>query len=275
MKYVLLAFQFLTIIPIKTTWSISEKDIARSAIFFPIVGAFQGMVLSISCIVLNLFFSSSLTAGIIILFYVLQNGGFHLDGLADTCDALSVKSTGIKAHDIKKRLKVMADSATGAIGATAICLDIILKYLLIKELFVSTKQFNPYLTIFLIPVFSKWAMVFSMYLGKSAKSEGLGNLFSGNIKTLWLFIVIIITFSLYAASYLFISFTSQFINPFFIDNIKTLSTLFIASMICICIVCFLSVSLFTKRFGGLTGDNFGAIHEFSELIFPLIMLLSK
>lgn len=274
MKYIILAFQFLTIVPIKTGRSVSEKDIARSAMFFPFVGAFQGLILSLSCLILNLFFSSSLTGGIIILIYVLMNGGFHIDGLSDTFDALSVKSTGKKVYDREKRLKVMGDSATGAIGATAICLAMLLKYLFIKELFVAERQFNPYFMLFLMPVFSKWVMVLSIHLGKSARPDGLGNIFIQYRKITNLVLSTIFTvFLCFFLYFLFLMITSQFVNTPPGSHAAALSLFCIVEMAILCILCYFLVQRFTKRFGGLTGDNLGAIHEVSELIFLIIALL--
>jgi adenosylcobinamide-GDP ribazoletransferase len=276
MKYILLAFQFLTVIPVKTKWNVSEKDIARSSIFFPLVGAFQGIILSISCLILNLFLSSSLTSGIIILIYILLNGGFHLDGLSDTCDALSVKPTGDKEYDREHRLKVMRDSATGAIGATAICLAIFLKYLLIKEIFLAVRQFNPYFILLLMPVFSKWAIVLSMYLSKNARPDGLGSVFIQYGKRINLFFSTTLTLFLsFLPYFLFLIITSQIVNtpPGF--HIPALFLFCVVEMAMLCVTCQFLIRRFTKKFGGLTGDNFGAIHEVSEFIFLMIVLLWK
>ena len=274
MEWAFLSFQFLTIIPIKAKWSVSENDIARSAMFFPLAGAFQGLILSLSCLTLNLFFSSSLTGGIIVLIYILLNGGFHLDGLSDTCDALSVKSTGNKAYDREQRLRVMGDSATGAIGATAICLAILLKYLFIKELFVAGRQFNPYFMLFLMPVFSKWAMVLSMRLGKSARPDGLGNIFIQYGKaTDLVFSTIFTLFLSFFLYFLFLIITSQFVNTSPGSHMWALSLFCFVEIVILYVLCNLLIRWFTSKFGGLTGDSFGAIHEVSEFIFLMIVLL--
>lgn len=275
-EWAILAFQFLTIIPLKTKWNVSEKDIARSSIFFPLVGAFQGIMLSLSCLVLNLFFSSSLTSGIAILIYVLLNGGFHLDGLSDTCDALSVKSTGNTDYDRERRLAVMKDSSTGAIGATAICLAILLKYLFIKELFLSGRQFNPYFILFLMPVFSKWAMVLSMHISKSARPDGLGSIFMQYSKKINLFYSTFLTLFLSFFSYLlFLIISSPLSDSPAVSHTPALLFFCIAVMAIFYVICQLLVRWFTKKFAGLTGDNFGAIHEASEFIFLFIILLWK
>ena len=69
---------------------------------------------------------------------IVSNGGFHLDGLADTFDALSVKSSGDHAADRERRLRVMKDSTTGAIGVIAIVMTMLLKFLFLNNLFSSS-----------------------------------------------------------------------------------------------------------------------------------------
>ncbi len=41
----LLAFQFLTMVTVKVEGEIPEREIGRASAFFPIVGAFQGLML--------------------------------------------------------------------------------------------------------------------------------------------------------------------------------------------------------------------------------------
>ena len=40
------AFQFLTIIPIRTNREVSEKEVHNSVSFFPLIGALQGFFLA-------------------------------------------------------------------------------------------------------------------------------------------------------------------------------------------------------------------------------------
>ncbi|MBI3593260.1 MAG: adenosylcobinamide-GDP ribazoletransferase, partial [Nitrospirae bacterium] len=174
MKQLLLAFQFLTIVPINVRGNISEKEIARSAAFFPFIGAFQGILACMSAFLLLKVFPPEITSGLIILALLITNGGFHIDGLADTFDALAVKSKGAEETDREKRLAVMKDSSTGAIGVVAIAVAILLKFLFIRNLFASNSVFTAYSMLFLMPVFSKWIMIPAMYHGISARQDGLG-----------------------------------------------------------------------------------------------------
>ena len=98
---------------------------------------------------------------------------------ADTFDALAVKSSGDLANDKKKRLTVMKDSSTGAIGVVAIVMVILLKFVLLKNVLSFPVPLTAFLIVSFMPVFSKWIMVPAMHHGTSARNEGLGRLLIG------------------------------------------------------------------------------------------------
>jgi hypothetical protein len=131
MKRILIAFQFLTIIPIRIGGRLSENDISLSAVFFPLVGFVQGVVLAAAAFFSLKVFSPAVTSLLIMAVYLLSNGAFHQDGLSDTVDALSVKSTGDTERDREKRLAVMRDPTAGPVGVVAIVAAILFKYVLI------------------------------------------------------------------------------------------------------------------------------------------------
>lgn len=269
MKKILLAFQFLTIIPIKTTGEVSEKDIADSSIFFPLVGVFQGLLLSALSFMSLRFFSEGITAAFIIFIYLLTNGGFHLDGLSDTFDALSVKSTGNREKDIDKRLAVMKDSTVGPIGVAAICLMILMKYLLIREILVISPGIGKYLLIFLMPVFSKWAVIPAAYHGKNVRADGLGRIFLENLNTRHVFIST--GFLLAACLAAFFIYQRPVLAPPSVSSGFFVFLLY--EMLVIYLFCLFFITVLKGRFGGLTGDNLGAVHEISELVFLTAALL--
>jgi adenosylcobinamide-GDP ribazoletransferase len=270
LKPLVTAFQFLTIIPIKTKWDLSEKEICNSSIFFPLVGAFQGIVLVLVSFICLKVFSLEITAAIILVAYLFMTGGFHQDGLSDTFDAFAVKSSGNLARDREKRLQVMKDSTTGPIGVVAIVFTILLKYLLIKESLSFNAGPGKYLILFFLPIFSKWAMVSVMYGAKKAREEGLGRIFLDHTGIAQLSIA---TFLL-----LFVGFAGYFAihSPLFsfppIQGYCFISY-FLATIVLVWSVCLFLKHVFTARFGGLTGDSFGAIHEISEIVFLLFVNL--
>lgn len=262
MRELLLAFQFLTIIPIKVKGHISEKEMAQSAAFFPLAGAFQGLLALLSAFLFLKIFSPEITAGLIILILIISNGGFHLDGLADTFDAIAVKSTGDRETDIEKRLSVMKDSTTGAIGVVAIVFVILLKFLFIRNILSNYSIFTGYSIVFLMPIFPKWTMIAAMYHGTPARQDGLGRIFLSNVKintVVFSSLLVIVLYILTAELHLLKIYGTSNIIVFVVLS----ATLYIFSL--------LAVRFCTKRFNGLTGDNLGAISETSEILFLMVI----
>ena len=263
MKQLALAFQFLTIIPIRVKGDVSENDISRSAVFFPVVGAFQGLLAVCAASLSIAIFPAEIAGGLVVAGLILSNGGFHLDGLADTFDALAVKSSGNRTTDKEKRLAVMKDSATGAIGVVSIVVVILLKFLFVKELFIQTSAPLFLSLLFLMPVYSKWAMVPALYHGRPAREDGLGRLFMESTRTGAAF-----------SSFFLLTLISLLILLLFPGGSPTKAfELYLMLSVMLYLFSLLAVRFCANRFGGLTGDNFGAISEISEILFLMVALL--
>jgi adenosylcobinamide-GDP ribazoletransferase len=258
MKQVLLAFQFLTIVPVKVSGSVSEEDIARSAVFFPLVGAFQGLVIAGSAFLLTRLFAADITSGLLILISLICNGGFDLDGLADTADGMAVKSAGDQAEDRAKRLAAMKDSSTGSIGVLALILLILLKFLFIREVLQSFTTDISSALLFLMPVFSKWITLPAMYHGISARKDGLGKIFIEQVGAGTLLLSTAVMTGLFYMAAVF-----QLSGLSFISRLQ----FFFLIVLFFYAFSLISVRFFIWRFGGLTGDHFGALTEVSEPLF--------
>jgi adenosylcobinamide-GDP ribazoletransferase len=259
MRQMLLAFQFLTIVPVRVSGDITEKDVAGSAAFFPLVGAFQGILTAVPAYLLMKVLPADIAAGLALLFLILSNGGFDLDGLADTADALAVKSSGDAEEDRTRMLSVMKDSSIGAMGVIALIMTILLKFVLMQRLLSDFPSLVVCSIFFLMPAFSKWITVPAMYHGSSARKDGLGKVFiehtgAGSVA---ISTVIVIALSLPVSLGLI--------------SLSLVSGLVLSALAVIVFYLFglLAVKFLMKKFGGLTGDHFGALTEISEIIFLL------
>jgi adenosylcobinamide-GDP ribazoletransferase len=264
MNGLLLAIQFLTVIPVRVKGTITERQISASGIFFPLVGVIQGLIISLGAFLLLKVFPAELVSGLVILLLIATNGGFHLDGLADTFDAIAVKSTGDGATDREKRLLVMKDSATGAIGVTAIVMAILLKYLLIGALI---ERFGPegaVYRLFLMPVFSKWAMIPVMAFGRPARDGGLGKMFIDGTS------LRSVVLSSLLLGIIYFAFT---ISAGFFFILPTVRLFFFAGL-CLYVFGWFWSLYCGRKFGGLTGDTSGAVAEISDLLFLAIAFMS-
>jgi len=89
MSALLLAVQFLTAIPLKIS-KVDDKKMAQALIYFPIAGLIIGLLLAVVSSLLFITRMNGIISGAVLtVTLVVITGGIHLDGLADTFDALA------------------------------------------------------------------------------------------------------------------------------------------------------------------------------------------
>ncbi len=246
MKGLLLALQFLTILPVRVPGRVSSRDVGRSTAFFPLAGLLKGGLLLLAYAALGPVMPIEVVSAILLTVSVLVNGGFHLDGLADTFDALA------SGKPLKERLDIMKDGTAGPAGITAIVLVLLLKYVLILEIL--SAGATAYLVLF--PTAGAWSTVIGVFHGRSARSDGLGHLLikeSGAAE---------FAASAFLATAVFVS--SGYLSP---PPSLTASALLVAGIYLFTLIL---VRFFSSRFNGITGDNLGAVCELNEVFFLIL-----
>ena len=254
LKKLLGAVQFLTILPLPSGSVHSNTDaIGKSSAYFPVVGLIQGFLLALVYAVFARIFPNDIVAALVIAALILSNGGFHLDGLSDTVDALASRKSK------ENMIAIMKDSTTGPIGVVSIVIVILLKYLLLKNFF-SLPDLTAYIALILTPVLARWSMVPALFHAKSARSDGLGKIFIEQTGAGELFIATCLISGITTVIFLLVS------------QLMVLLKM-IVIFISVYIFSFTMSHFFTKKFGGLTGDNLGAITEMSEVLFLFMLLV--
>lgn len=248
MNRFLLAVHFLTIIPTGGAGVVPDDKVSGSSAYFPLVGAMQGgLALAVYSVTA---FSPEVASALVLTVLAIISGGFHLDGLSDTFDALAVKSTGDREADIGKRLAVMKDGRAGAIGVAAVVLGILLKYSLMLALIKSAPMAVAGGVIFIMPVLSRWAMLPPMFHGSPARQDGLGRLFIGRV----------VAYALISSTAL-----ALLISLLAVGSSSGISFIF-AVVAFIYASGYMGAGFFGRKFGGLTGDCLGAMSEIAEII---------
>lgn len=166
---------------------------------------------------------------------MVLTGALHFDGLVDTCDALAIKSSAAQ------RLKVMTDVQVGAYGLAGGCCIILAKFAVLQALPEGLRSTG----LILAPVLSRWGMVYAVYAFPSAKKEGLGWTVKQGMS--WK--------SLSTATLLALALSWGLLSWWGTVPITAL-----------CLAIWLVSKYLSSKFGGLTGDNYGAINELGEVI---------
>lgn len=112
-----LAVSWLTVLPVGTPVEV-DRAIARRALYWaPLVGAGLGLLAAGGLAALHALSTPPLLAGFaVVTALALLTRGIHLDGLADTADALGCYRSPQRA------LEVMRDGSTGPFGVVALVL---------------------------------------------------------------------------------------------------------------------------------------------------------
>jgi adenosylcobinamide-GDP ribazoletransferase len=113
------ALAFLTLLPLGRL-DLDERDVARGALLFPVVGSLVGAAVALVGIGLEDTLTPFLAAGVAVAFEALVTGGIHLDALADASDGLGARTRA-------RALEIMGEGAIGAFGATSLFVDLLLK----------------------------------------------------------------------------------------------------------------------------------------------------
>lgn len=146
----LAAIAFLTRLPVGRYLQIGPKEIARSARWFPAVGALLGGFSIAGWWIFMRLFPPFVNAVLLLTLEALLTGAMHFDGLADTADGFG---GGATREDV---LRIMRDHAIGSYGAAAMLLAVALKIAAIAALIESPRVIAALL---LAPVLGRWSAV--------------------------------------------------------------------------------------------------------------------
>lgn len=259
MKSLLLAIQFLSIIPIKVKGDVTTGDMLSSVVFFPVVGLMQGAVLLVAGVGMMYIFPPQVTAALLLLLLVLSYGGLHMDGLADTADALACKG------ELQRRLVVMRDGAIGPVGTAAIIFTLLIKYsalVSIVEDQMRTGMGPIVLALLFMPALSKWVMLAGMRISVPARKDGLGVMFISRATVSAPIAGGLLLMLLMTGAVMFAGWSCLPVWHIFSPAVFGV----------ILIYAFLHNRVMLSVFGGQTGDTLGASGEIVEVIYLLMVV---
>jgi adenosylcobinamide-GDP ribazoletransferase len=157
------AVRFLTILPWPGLAAADPARIARSVPAFPLVGLLIGAGATAAGFGAGWLFGAPLHAVAVVAAAAVITGGLHLDGLADSADAL------FSWQPRERKLEILRDSRIGTMGALALVLVLAVK--LGALLALGDAWWRGAL---LAPVWGRWAAVCGLCGFPSARADGLG-----------------------------------------------------------------------------------------------------
>jgi adenosylcobinamide-GDP ribazoletransferase len=236
------AVEFLTIFTVSRKHDVTEGDLAKSMIYFPMVGFLIGVILNYSDKALAWIVPPTIANALLLIMLVLITRALHIDGLADTLDGI------MGGHDRLSRLEIMKDSRLGTAGALGIVLLLLVKYLCFNNLFDNDKA-SALLT---APMLGRWSQILMVFKANYGREQGMGSAFVGHLR----------------ASGMIASSAVALGLAVFVSGIW--AAILIASVAIFTLVCRWYL---VRKLGGVTGDAIGAVSELNEALTLLLFVI--
>lgn len=160
LHHVLVTIGFLTRIPVDHA---PDVHMGRVASLFPVIGACIGGIAAAALVGAHEFLPMGPAAALALITGVIVTGAFHLDGLADSADALVGGTTP------DRRLEILRDPRHGTYGVAAIVGQLLVQFALISSQSVRTGA-----VMLVIAHSAGRATAVSVMKSSSSAHEGLG-----------------------------------------------------------------------------------------------------
>jgi len=247
MNALLGAVMFLTRVPVEAWHAYRAEDAARSAVYFPLVGALVGLVGSLVLLLIYSFLPSLLTVLIVMATMVLLTGGLHEDGLADTADGL------VGGRSVERRLEIMRDSPIGSYGAMALWFFLTAKLVLLQTL-LTRSPILAFCALVAANTLGRMSTVALLYLCRYVRSDESKSSPFGNAVSLQQFLLA----GLFTAVAVIVA-----VGP-------AAGICFVSALL----ITYIARFYFQSKIGGITGDCLGASNQLVELGCYAVLIFS-
>ena len=240
MRSFLAAIAFYTVIPLPRSWPLHFDRVAR---WLPVIGVGIGGVLAAVDVLLKPLVPPAVRSLLVVSLWLGIAGGLHLDGAMDTADGLGAGDRSVRGT--QRRLQAMSDSATGAFGVMAAIVLLLMKW--IGGMHLPEPRWVWWL---LLPAWGRWAQLLAISFYPYLKPEGKGKFLKDTLKdwdaigaTLGLALVLLVLR----------------LTGFLTTSVALWTAISMA-------IAVLTGAWFQSKFGGQTGDTYGAIVEWTEAL---------
>jgi adenosylcobinamide-GDP ribazoletransferase len=238
------AVTLLTRVPLGKRVVVDEHDIARSLAWLPLVGVGLGGAVALAARLIEGRLDDWPAAVLIVAAWALATGAIHLDGLADSADALG-------AHDREQRLAIMRDPRLGSFGVLALVFVILLKVTLVAAVLAR----GHHLWLLAIPALARAAASAVSAALPYAREQGTGAaLISGGSRL----------------ERLAVALATAIVVALACARLRGLLAVAAAALVAIVVA-----RLAQRRIGGLTGDVLGATIELAECAALVALLAGR
>ncbi len=240
MKSFLLMLSFFTRIPVRARMDTDAAHFEKGIKYLFIIAMMIGVVTAGVFLLgqyIGPYFASLVSWGA----YLMITGGLHIDGMADTMDAVGSR------RDRTRMLEIMKDSRIGTFGVLAICVYAAGMIIFAARL--------PYIVIGLYPLVGRTAALMAARTHESARPDGLGFSFIGGVRTHHIIVA--------AAAYVLIAAACFYWAVLSAEQAALLAAAYTLAVG----VTFVIIHRIAKSLCGITGDVIGLGIETAQWIY--------
>lgn len=265
----LIALQFLTRVPVPSWVGFEPAWLQGCLRYFPLVGALVGLAGSLVLAATAFWWPPVVAVVLSMAFTVWLTGGFHEDGLADTCDGLG------GAVSRERALTIMKDSRLGSYGALGLILTLLLKAAVLASLATPLlNELGSAESSHVRQVLLAWTMMALVWCHAASRLVPVclirflpyaGDLDHAKAKPLatqvsWLNLLgaVLMTCAVAGLMWLWFGFTAW--------PAGTLLAALMTSTLAMALGAAFCARWFSKRLGGFTGDTLGASQQITEVL---------
>jgi cobalamin 5'-phosphate synthase/cobalamin synthase len=218
---------------------LSQIDLSGLAKYLPAAGVLIGLILCLAFRLMNMCHVPDVLSGVILtITWLSLTGGLHFDGLMDTAD-------GIFSHQtVERMLEIMRDSRVGNYGVMVGMSTLILKAACLSSL----PPQDMLIVLLLCPIWARWCEAFAIGKFPYLRDSGMGKIWHDTMK-----------------------YPEDLIKGSFVPLATTITAALFRPLDAITISLatvisgYLAALMLARKFGGHTGDTYGAVVELSEL----------
>lgn len=275
LRLMLIALQFLTRVPVPAWVGFEPAWLQGCMRYFPLIGALVGLAGALVLAATAFWWPPAVAVVLSMAFTVWLTGGFHEDGLADTCDGLG----GTVSRE--RALTIMKDSRIGSYGALGLILMLLLKASVLASL--ATPLFNELDSAessHVRQVLLAWTMMAMIWCHVASRLVPVcltrvlpyaGDLDHAKAKPLamrvsWANVTaaVLVTSLIACAMVFWWGYTAWPVGTLLSALLKSSLVMLLGAAVC--------ARWFRKRLGGFTGDTLGASQQITEVMGLLAWL---
>lgn len=233
------ALRFLTVLKVPGLPDHTDGALSRSLAAFPLVGLLIGALGTGVGWLAGVLWGETLRATCIVAVWAGLTGALHLDGLADTCDALG------SWKPRERKLEILRDSRLGTMGVLGLVMALMLQIGALTSLGPAWWR-----GALLAPVLGRWSAGYGLCVFPSARTEGAGRSFHDSVRKADF--VMATAFAALCSACVFFPYG-------LLAGIVLVPVLHLVARWC------------ANALGGLTGDTYGALIEVGHTVSLLTL----